>query len=348
MAFGRLGAGFGRLGAPLGGVGVQPFNYDFTTGSLPSGVTLSRTSAATYYNSSGIISTALANVARFDFNPTTLVRRGLLIEPAVANNCFPSVPTAGTAWSTFQANATYNNATSPDGTTTAGLWAATGTGGNNDFYIDDAGAGLSLPGTSLVTFSTFLKGGTSLQGVIEIGTISINSGFSANYNLSAGTLTGGVGIGTGTFVSSSIQALPNGWFRASITGTINNSATPVLYQSVAAQGVGANGQTSFQWGQQIELGSAPSSFVYTTQGTGVVTRAADSLSFTIPAGINHLAYTFDDNSTQGVTVSPGAYTVPTNLNRPWIKSIAGTAASLTALLFSGAQILFNGQALTFT
>ena len=56
-----------------------------------------------------------------------------------------------------------------------------------------------------------------------------------------------------------------------------------------------------------------------------VTRAADSAVFTIPAGIGHLTYTFDDNSTQLVAVSPGSYTIPTSLNRPNIKSIVGSA-----------------------
>jgi len=34
---------------------------------------------------------------------------------------------------------------------------------------------------------------------------------------------------------------------------------------------------------------------------------------------------FDSDSTQDVTVAAGAYTIPTNLNRPIIKAILGLA-----------------------
>ena len=77
------------------------------------------------------------------------------------------------------------------------------------------------------------------------------------------------------------------------------------------------------YGAQLETGSNVTSYIPTT--TAAVTRAADSAVLTIPAGIGHLTFTFDDNTTQLVTVSAGSYTVPTNLNRPNIKRIVGSA-----------------------
>jgi hypothetical protein len=51
-------------------------------------------------------------------------------------------------------------------------------------------------------------------------------------------------------------------------------------------------------------------------------RAVDAYSFIVPAGIHRLTYTFDDNTTQMVSVWPGMhYTIPTNLTRRWIKKI---------------------------
>ena len=46
-------------------------------------------------------------------------------------------------------------------------------------------------------------------------------------------------------------------------------------------------------------------------------------SFTIPSSIGHLAYTFGNGATQTVPVSPGAYTIPANLNSPWVAKIVG-------------------------
>jgi hypothetical protein len=49
-----------------------------------------------------------------------------------------------------------------------------------------------------------------------------------------------------------------------------------------------------------------------------VPRAADAASITVPSGAGHILYTFDDGSTQTVSVSPGAYTIPASLNRSTI------------------------------
>jgi hypothetical protein len=74
------------------------------------------------------------------------------------------------------------------------------------------------------------------------------------------------------------------------------------------------------YGAQMELGSKMTSYIPTT--TAAVTRQADSATFTIPTGVTQLTYTFDDNSTQTVAVTAGSYTIPVNLARPNIKSIA--------------------------
>ena len=59
---------------------------DFTTALLDSRVTFTRTgNTATVTNSSGVIVGINANLPRFDFNPTTLICKGLLIEEARTN-----------------------------------------------------------------------------------------------------------------------------------------------------------------------------------------------------------------------------------------------------------------------
>lgn len=59
---------------------------DFTTGVLDSRITLTRVlNTATVINSSGVIASVNADLPRFDYDPTTLVCKGLLIEETRAN-----------------------------------------------------------------------------------------------------------------------------------------------------------------------------------------------------------------------------------------------------------------------
>jgi hypothetical protein len=65
---------------------------DFTTASLDARVTFTRTgNTATVINSNGVIAAINADLPRFDFDPTTLVCRGLLIEEARTNDLLNSL-----------------------------------------------------------------------------------------------------------------------------------------------------------------------------------------------------------------------------------------------------------------
>lgn len=59
---------------------------DFTTASLDPRITLTRAlNTATAINSSGVIASVNANLPRFDYNPSTFICKGLLIEEARTN-----------------------------------------------------------------------------------------------------------------------------------------------------------------------------------------------------------------------------------------------------------------------
>ncbi len=101
-----------------------------------------------------------------------------------------------------------------------------------------------------------------------------------------------------------------------------------------AQTFTGNGADSvLVWGAQLETGTRATSPIETT--TAAATRAADVLTLNwgllgVGDGTITVRYTFDDNSTQDVatTISGGTSIVPTNLNRPHIKSAVGVGVTV--------------------
>ncbi len=75
---------------------------DFTTASLDSRVTFTRTTGAsnpaTYVSSTGYITSATNNQPRFDYDPITLTCKGLLIEESRANIFIESETLLTAAW----------------------------------------------------------------------------------------------------------------------------------------------------------------------------------------------------------------------------------------------------------
>jgi hypothetical protein len=80
--------------------GATPANDWITTPSLTpfDKFTVARASTAYYFNSSGVLTQAASNVARIDYDPSTLVVRGLLVEEGRTNAVLYSNDLTNAAW----------------------------------------------------------------------------------------------------------------------------------------------------------------------------------------------------------------------------------------------------------
>ena len=126
--------------------------------ALPASVTFARASIGTYFDSNGVLQTALAGAARFDHDPVTLEPLGLLIEQA-RTNALPYSLDCFTGW-TGSLVPTINSTVSPDGTASATLFTATGA--NQNWF-----RAASIAADATYTFSAFVKRKTGV-GVVQM------------------------------------------------------------------------------------------------------------------------------------------------------------------------------------
>ena len=245
-------------------------------GGLPPGVTFSRASPASYQDASGVIQTAAVDRPRWDYAGGSL--RGLLIEEARTNLEFPS-----TNWL-------------PNTTPAAGVSGVVRSAGLGLSGASDAMA--FIPGTTNGLYQYF-SGFAGAPSTTYTGTIYAkaagqnfvwlsleNTGFNgvdqnATFNLSTGVVDNQAGNGSAT-----ITRCANGWYRCSVTATsVAAAGTYILNVRPSPVGgyvgftTGDNVNGIWVWGQQVEAGSFPTSYIPTT--SAAVTRAQDNCA--IPA-----------------------------------------------------------------
>jgi hypothetical protein len=260
MSFG-FGFGFPKVVKTVGGATL---NFNFLSGSLDSRITFTRASTATFFNSSGVLTSASNDVARFDYNPATLAPLGLLIEESRTNLLTYSADFGDAAWSKSETNVSTNSTLAPDGTTSADtLTPSTNNAGHTFSRLG------IITGAGTFTDSLFIKP-NGYNFVVS----SADTGGFVIFDLSNGTINSTSGGATGT-----ITAVGNGWYRCVATRTTTGAAT-IQYQIRIAAGTfsyaGDGTSGLFVWGAQLEAGAFPTSYIPTT--TTALTRAADVAS----------------------------------------------------------------------
>lgn len=218
-------------------------NLDFTTmGALDSRFTFTRSTTATYIDSSGYVATMAAAAtndptkARFDYDPTTLAAKGLLIEGQATNllnfsETFATTGGTNNNWADTNLTRTSTNNTSPRNDATALQLTASAANGT---IISSAAMGTSAART-LSVWLRRVTGTGNIQYTLDNGT---------NYTT---------------------QAITAVWVRYTFAVT------------TAAQRVGFRIVTSADaieiWGVQLEAGTGASSYIPTTTAQGA--RAED-------------------------------------------------------------------------
>jgi hypothetical protein len=229
--------------------GLMPtlwLDFQYST-SLDPRITFTRASTATYFNSSGVLTTAASGAARFDYNPSTLAPRGLLIEEARTNS-FPNSNdfSNATYWTVYgTAVATGSAAVGPDGLTSASnLAGATDTtlSGNN---LEES---VSISASTAYTFSVFVKSNGGTTVVLRLRD------------------------STGGSTSLVPTAVTSTWQRISLTRTMAAGATSVRCI------IGQTDGDILIYGAQLEAGAFATSYIPTT--TTALTRNADVASMT--------------------------------------------------------------------
>lgn len=231
-------------------------------------ITFTRASTGTYFNSAGTLTSAAINEPRLDYNPSTLAAQGLLIEEARTNIIiFSAVLPAG-----VNVTITADTFVAPDGTTTGDQILDNTTLGEH--YTDSS---FTPTATTNYTFSAFIKNiGASSSG---FACLRLAGDFSAFVIVNLSTFTVAT-TGGAQYVSSSIQAINNGWYKISVTGvSVSTTASVARLQVTNAANLSPYigiGEGFAAWGRQLEAGAFPTSYIPTAGAQA--TRAADVAS----------------------------------------------------------------------
>ena len=262
---------------PSGDVGFVPADTD---GSLTVtddqkgiyiwGAQLEQRSSATAYTPTTsspivkyqpVLQTAASGEARFDHDPVTGGSKGLLIEESRTNLYEVSVPTGLT-----RANLTTNTVIAPDGTLTAAKLSEDTQDGTHYAKLNT-----NIPSDAVYTLSFFIKAAERTNAQIWFGGADQSPQYRTNFNLTDGTFT----ELSPSADSSTMDDVGNGWYRCSMSATVNASTSfaPIIAladDSGEYRYIGDGYSGIYVWGAQFEQGSFPTSYIPTSGST--VTR----------------------------------------------------------------------------
>jgi hypothetical protein len=268
--------------------------------SVDNRITFNRASAATRYDSNGVLQTLRNDKPRIDFDPVTGECKGLLIEEQRTNiSGNVSYPSSVSFLNCF---GVFNAAVAPDGTYTALLVQNVPSPTSVTCLFVNALSTVSAG--QVYRCSIYVKAGPnpdSIAWAIYDVATSVNYG-SINIAWTNGvpSITGGNGTGA-------ISSAGNGWYRVSVTATVAAGKTNML-GLLYPSGGGAGSKNIYCWGSQFELGSFDTSLIdvkpiFTSRNSSAT--YFDSTGVLRTAGPNQARYGYGYDSDSGKWVSQG-------------------------------------------
>jgi hypothetical protein len=286
---------------------------------------------------------------RFDYNPSTLAARGLLIEGTRTNLLTSSNDlTNATNWSTTEIASRSTNVVGPDGLTSLTTFTES-TNNNAHNLFGNSPNRPTVTGTT--TVSVYLKAGTRRYVVVSLSNVGATNTFWATVDtgVTPFVVTSTGAAGTGAYITSKVTEINSGIFRVEVTGFIATgslTSIPVISGSTISNPtsyspVYVGTSATFIAGLiQVEQAAFASSYIPTVASS--VARAAETFAITGYSSNLINAYYTDLQTGGSYSLPYNAGTAPspsfswlTSL-RPYTNAYADSIASPSWLSFSRA------------
>jgi hypothetical protein len=268
--------------------GLSPsFALNFLSETFPSGLTFTRSSNATRIGPTGLLETVASNTPRIDYDPVTLVAKGLLIEEVRTNLAINSAATAANTGTTVTVDATNMFGTANAATTV-------NEGVADSLHFAFSGGAVSWTIGTVCSCTAYIEAGTATRAQITVttdGSVGTATTY-ANFGLTGAGFVlaeGAAAVGMIRLVAPGVYACTMK-FTAGATVPITtpvivgmiNSGTATRLPSYTGTGL-----TLVVHGAQIEAGATATTYIPTSGATA--TRAADVCSATLGAWFNQPA-----------------------------------------------------------
>ncbi len=284
--------------------------FNFTSGTLPNGISYSRNSPATQFDIAGHMSNVANDVPRFSFDPIIAQSVGLLVENE-RTNILPHAIATRNDWS--RSGATVTDLTLDALGYFPGVSVISG-GQNWHRILDHA----TLIANQVYAVTMLYRAGSSGMAAVTLkdgtsgaaSSISGSIGMLAAENASAGP----VSQLTETLLSDGLTYRCTLLYTPNFSGSFNIGFGP---DSKTA------GEDVILLGMQMEPASDASSFILSTNAATI--RAADQVGIVGVTGLHDVLITYGDNSQELLQAQSIADGYWPNMTQNTVKQIALTA-----------------------